>query len=212
VASNAREHRVPIAADHPLRQMEKLWSSAIEQSIDLFRDLRDAYYETAFLGLYMSPYSAYVGRDYSYERTRKDPNELRFLPEVQAHLLSIDRGGYAEAIIRMLIVLAAARGSVRRDRLERSERMLTHDEPFASMGAAKRAAIIHQQTVIVEFERGRAIEALTKLIVDPESRRKAVAAVEEIAGPPEEMEPHTIQAIQTFRRLFDLSPMVVAAE
>jgi pimeloyl-ACP methyl ester carboxylesterase len=212
VASNAREHRVPIAADHPLRQMEKLWSSAIEQSIDLFRDLRDAYYETAFLGLYMSPYSAYVGRDYSYERTRKDPNELRFLPEVQAHLLSIDQGGYAEAIIRMLIVLAAARGSVRRDRLERSERMLTHDEPFASMGAAKRAAIIHQQTVIIEFERERAIEALTKLIVDPESRRKAVAAVEEIAGPPEEMEPHTIQAIQTFRRLFDLSPMVVAAE
>ncbi len=212
LAQNAREHRTAVAADHPLRQIERLWSSAIEQSVDFFRDFRDACYETAFLGLYVSPYSAYVGRDYSFERTRKDPNELRFLPEVQAHLLSIDRGGYAEATIRMLILLAAARGSVRRDRLQRSSRMLTMDEPFASMGAAARAAAIHEQTIIVEFERERAIEALPKLLPDTESRRRALAAVEEVAGPLEEMEPHTIQTIQTFRRILDLSPTVVAAE
>ena len=113
-----------MAPDHPLKQMERLWSDAIEQSLDMMRDLRDAWYETAFLGLYLSPYSAYVGRFHNFERTRKDPNELRFLPDVQAHLLNIDRGGYAEATIRMLIVLAEARGSVRRDRLERSLRML----------------------------------------------------------------------------------------
>jgi hypothetical protein len=207
LAKTVAEDRAPVAPDHPLRQMERLWSDAIEQSLDMMRDMRDACYETVFLGFYLSPYSAYVGRFHNFERTRKDPNELRFLPDVQAHLLNIDRGGYPEATIRMLIVLAEARGSVRRDRLERSSRMLTHDEPFASMGAEKRAALIHEQTVIVEFERERAIDALPRLIPDAGDRRKSLAAVEHIAGPLEEMEPHTIQAIQTFRRLFDLPPI-----
>lgn len=204
LAKKVSEERAPLAPDHPLKQMERLWSDAIEQSFDLMRDLRDAWSETAFLGLYLSPYAAYVGRFHNFERTRKSPNELRFLPDVQARLLNIDRGGYAEATIRMLIVLAEARGSVRRDRLERSLRMLTHEEPFASMGTEKRAALIHEQTIILEFERERAIEALPRLIPDAAERRRSVAAVEHIAGPLEEMEPHTIHAIQTFRRLFGL--------
>ena len=210
LARKASEDRAPVEPDHPLKQMERLWSDAIEQSFDMMRDLRDAWYETAFLGIYLSPYSSYVGRFHNFERTRKDPNELRFLPDVQAHLLNIDRGGYAEATIRMLIVLAEARGSVRRDRLERSLRMLTHDEPFVSLGAEKRAALIHEQTVIVEFERERAIDALPRLIPGEEDRRRCIAAVEQIAGPIDEMEPHTIHAIQTFRRLFGL-PAIEAA-
>ena len=64
--------------------------------------------------------------------------KLRFLPEVQAILLGIDRGGFEEAVIRMLILLAEARGSVRRDRLERSSKVLTRDEPFASLGVERR--------------------------------------------------------------------------
>ena len=41
------------------------------------------------------------------------------------------------------------------------------------MGAEKRAALIHEQTVIVEFERERAIEALPRLIPDAADRRRA---------------------------------------
>ncbi len=213
LARQAKEDRAPVAADHPLRQMERLWSDAIEQSLDMMRDVRDAWYELAFLSAYLTPYAIHLGRFHNFTRTRKDPNELRFLPDVQAHLLNIERGGYAEALIRMLIILAEARGSVRRDRLERSSHMLSHEEPFVSMGAEKRAAIIQEQTVIVEFERERAIKALPLLIPDAEGRRRSVAAAEHIAGPLEEMEPHTIQALQTFRRLFGLPAIeaVIAA-
>lgn len=210
-AKSARENRAPVPATHPVRQMEQLWSDSIEQSMDLVRDLRDAWYEIAFLGIYASPYSSYIGRFHSFERTRKDPNELRFLPDVQARLLNIDRGGYPEAVIRMLIVLAESRGSVRRDRLERSSHMLTHDEPFVSMGAQRRAEIIHEQSVIVEFERDLAIASLPKLIQDPAEQRRSVAAVEHVAGPLDEMEPRTIKAIQSFRRVFGLPGIEAAA-
>ena len=95
----------------------------------------------------------WLGDSHAFERTRKDPKELRFLPEVQAILLGVDRGGFEEAVIRMLILLAESRGSVRRDRLERSAKVLTNDEPFASLGAERRAALIREQSIIVEFEK-----------------------------------------------------------
>ena len=76
---------------------------------------------------------------HNFQRTRKDPQELRFLPEVQALLLGVERGGFAEAIIRMLIVLAQSRSSVRRSRLERFAHVFNCDEPFASLGAERRA-------------------------------------------------------------------------
>ena len=98
------------------------------------RDLRDAMYEMTFLGIYSSPAMLRLGEKLAFERTRKDPKVLRYLPEVQAVLLSVDRGGFEEAVIRMLILMAESRATVRRDRLERSAKVLGHDEPFASLG------------------------------------------------------------------------------
>jgi pimeloyl-ACP methyl ester carboxylesterase/tellurite resistance protein len=199
--SNAR---TAVPASHPLRQLEQLWSEGIEQSLDLMRDMRDACYETMFYGIYSSPLMKLVGRSYNFQRTLKDPTELRFLPEVQAQLLNVARGGFVEAVIRMLIVLAQARGSVRRSRLERSAQVLTMHQPFASLGSERRAALIHEQTVIVEFEQDKAVQTLPLLLPTEHERREAIDVVEFIAGSLEEMEPHTVQALQRFRRTLGL--------
>ena len=115
-----------------------------------------------------------LGEPFAFERTRKDPKLLRFLPEVQAILLGVDRGGFEEAVIRMLILMAESRGTVRRDRLERSAKVLGHDEPFASLGAEKRAALIHEQSIIVEFEPELAVKTLPELLPDMADRKRAI--------------------------------------
>jgi hypothetical protein len=107
----------------------------------------------------------------------------------------------------MLIVLAEARGSVRRSRLVRSAHVLSHDEPFASLGVERRTELIHEQSVIVEFEKELAIDALARLLPEAAERVKAIRVVEFIAGALEEMEPHTIQALQRFRRVLGLPPL-----
>ena len=201
--------RKPAAPGNALRQAEELAVELVAQNIDFYRDVRDAWCELAFFGLYASPLMDWVGRTHNFQRTLKDPAELRFLPEVRAILRNVERGGFAEAVIRMLIVLAEARGSVRRSRLERSARVLSHDEPFASLGAERRAELIHEQSVIVEFEKDRATDALAQLLPEAAERLKAVGVVEFIAGALEEMEPHTIQALQRFRRVLGLPPLEV---
>jgi len=168
------------------------------------RDARDALFEMTFLSIYGSPFMRWLGASHAFERTRKDPKELRFLPEVQAILLGVARGGFEEAVIRMLILLAESRGSVRRDRLERSTKVLTRDEPFASLGAERRAALIREQSLIAEFEKDLAIDTLPALLSESEQRHEAIEVVEFIAGSLEEMEPHTLKTLQRFHAVLGL--------
>ncbi len=151
-AARALAERRPADKNNPFLFAEKLWASSVVNTLDLIRDWRDAMYEATFFGIYGSPLMLRLGEPFAFERTRKDPKLLRFLPEVQQILLGVDRGGFEEAVIRMLILMAESRGTVRRDRLERSAKVLGHDEPFASLGPEKRAALIHEQSVIAEFE------------------------------------------------------------
>ena len=200
----------PLNSENPFLEMERLWANSVIQGFDFLRDMRDTLYEMTFLSIYGSPFMRWIGASHAFTRTMKDPKELRFLPEVQAILLGIERGGFAEAVIRMLILLAESRGSVRRDRLERSSRVLTRDEPFASLGAERRAALIREQSIIAEFEPDRAIETLPTLLPGFEERRKAIEVVEYIAGSMEEMEPRTLKILQRFHAALGL-PLITSS-
>ena len=210
-AMKALEERKPADANNPFLFMEKLWATSVINTLDAIRDWRDAVYEATFLSIYGSPAMLRMGEPFAFERTRKDPKALRFLPEVQATLLGVDRGGFEEAVIRMLILMAESRGAVRRDRLERSAKVLGHDEPFASLGAEKRAALIHEQSVIAEFEPDLAIKTLPDLLPDMQDRRRAMGVIEFIAGAIEQMEPATLQLVQRFHAVLGLPGLALPA-
>ena len=210
-AAKALAGRQPADKNNPFLFLEKLWAKSVENTFDLIRDWRDAAYEATFLGIYGSPLMQRLGEPFAFERTRKDPKLLRFLPEVQAILLGVDRGGFEEVVIRMLILMAESRGTVRRDRLERSAKVLGHDEPFASLGAEKRAALIHEQSIIAEFEPDLAIKTLPNLLPDMEERRRAIGVIEFIAGAIEQMEPATIQLVQRFHSVLGLPGLALPA-
>ncbi len=211
MANRLAAERKPLAGSNPFLDVERLWASGVVQALDFSRDVRDAIQELAFLSVYGSTFMHWLGTPQAFQRTRKDPKELRLLPEVQAILIGIDRGGFEEAVIRMLILLAESRGSVRRDRLERSAKVLTKEEPFASLGAERRAALIREQSIIAEFEKERAILTLPILLATPEARRKAIEVVEYIAGALEEMESHTLKTLQQFHTVLELQPLVLTS-
>ncbi len=204
--------RRPVAMDNPFRQAEHLVAGMVEQWFDLARDIRDAWYELAFFAIYGSPMMRWIGQTHAFERKHKSKDELRHLPEVQAALNNLTRGGLPEAVIRMLVVLAQARGSVRRSRLERSAYTLANAEPFASMGPEHRARLIREQTIIALFEHDAAIAALPDLLLDMDQRAIAVGTVDYIVGAVEEMEPHTLEAMQTFRRVLQLPPLRIVRD
>jgi hypothetical protein len=134
--------------------------------------------------------------------------EPAHLPEARA---KVAEGGYAEAVIRMMILLADARGGVRRSRLARSNALLTTEPPFAGMPPSARQAMIREQTMIVTLLREEALAALPALLPTAADRRKALAAVEHVAGPDEELGEKAREMIVRMREVLGLGPKAAVA-
>jgi len=188
-AEEVRQKREPLAEGNIFKTAEKLSMDMLMQSVDMFRDMRDMMVEQAFFGIWSSPWAKLVGESHDFERTRKDPKMLRYLPEVEQVMARIDQGGYPEAVVRMLMILVEKHGSVRRDRLEIADRILSETEPFRSMGAMKVARMLHEQSLIAEFEPEAGLAALPHLLKDADERSRALSTLSQIVGPVEALDP-----------------------
>ena len=198
MAEQVRGSRAGISPGNPFLQLERLQADAVEQAWNLYRDARDAALELAFHGLYAQPWLKALGRR---PHTQAGLHDFRQFPEVRRAVEQASEGGYAEAVIRMLILMAHARGSVRRSRLERSNKILQSNAPFSKMSAVERSRIIHEQTLIVEFAPEEATTTLARLIPEDQDRQRAIDLIFEVAGPLEEMSAPTIAMFEQLQFL-----------
>jgi pimeloyl-ACP methyl ester carboxylesterase len=186
-AEQVRAQRAPAAADNPFIAAEQAFAERIGDAMDSWRDWRDAWTEAAFHAVYGSMAAIGVADATPEVEAAQSAEALADTPEMRAALARIAEGGYAEAVIRMMILLARARGGVRRTRLARSQALLTGESPFSELTAAARQALIREQTLIVELAPDEALAVLPKLLPTTALRRKALATVEGVAGPEEEL-------------------------
>ena len=189
-AERVREARRPADGDNPFLLAEQAWADLVETGFDRMRDARELATETAFFMTWAGPLAAWYGAP--RERARPVAEDLRTLPEVENALERIERGGYAEALVRMLVLIAATRaGGVRRSRLERAFSILTTREPFASMDSSARARLIHEQSLIARFAPDQAFASLPRLLHRKSERTRALKSVRWVVGDRLEMEEAT---------------------
>ncbi len=211
LAGLARENRRQAAPDNPFLAFEKAFADSVEYGLNAMRDVRDAWVEIAFHGVYGTlNASGVTGEDYTAEAEAARASVSTDAPQRAEAEAKLAQGGYAEAVIRMMILLADARGAVRRSRLARSNQLLTTEAPFAQMSAADRMGVIRDQTMIATLFPEEAIRTLTVLLPDAASRRKALKAVETVAGPDEELGDNARARLQRLREVLAVRPQRAA--
>ncbi len=189
MAEKVRQERRAVVKDNPFFIMENLFADMVEQNMNFYRDTRDALQEILFHSIYATPMMRALGKASGSAQAAHGRTDVRALPEARAALANLEKGGYAEAVVRMLVMVNAARGSVRRVRLESAARVLGETQPFSQMGEQGRTALMNQQSLIVDLEPQRALSALPVMLPDASERQAALDTVMAICGPLEAMSP-----------------------
>jgi hypothetical protein len=204
MAQAVRANRHAADPANPFLRWERAAAGLVTSWFDAARDLRDTWMEACFYAVYSSPLMRAIGAAEAPRISEVAGTDLRAIPEVRQALAQMTRGNYAVAVIRMLILMAHSRKAVRRDRLERANELLTTREPFAALGEVARTRIIHQQTLIAEFEPEKALATLPAMLRDPQERERAMRDLEYVVGTPAEMSGDTRAMYDRIRQLLQV--------
>jgi pimeloyl-ACP methyl ester carboxylesterase len=179
-AEAVKAQRASLAADHPLRQLEKRGSQVLSASLDYYREVRDAASEASFFQVYGNLFSLYVADKHEAEtRAQTGMSDRRELPYVKEALASITEGGYPAALTRCAYLLQRKGEPLPIARLElKHELMADYRELIPQVAPDERRRIRGEQEIIVNYEPERAIETLPDLVADPADRARLIDVAE----------------------------------
>ncbi|HSC93779.1 MAG TPA: DUF3141 domain-containing protein [Burkholderiales bacterium] len=173
-AAAVKAQRASLAADHPLRKLEKRGAELLSASLDYYREVRDAASEAAFFQVYGNLFSLYVADKHEAEmRTGAVVADRRELPYVKEALAAIAEGGYPAALARCAYLLQRKGEPLPLARLElKQDLMADYGELMPQVAPDERRRIRGEQEIIVNYEPERAIETLPDLVADPADRAR----------------------------------------
>jgi pimeloyl-ACP methyl ester carboxylesterase len=172
MAAAARMYRHPRSAGNPGRRAEHLFAEHMSAALDLYRDLRDAAGEAAFFETYGNMLSLSMADQRAVIR-RQTPFDARALPAVRQVLDEIDQGGLPEAIIRTGILIVKAGGGTRRlAQMEHTRELLAPTGVLRHIDEDQFRRLLHEETLVVEFEPRLAKSSLPRLVHSAADRQK----------------------------------------
>jgi hypothetical protein len=146
--------------------------------------LRDAACEAAFFQVYGNMMSLQMAdqRAAIRRQTRFDP---RGLPAVRQVLDDLDRGGLPEAVVRSGLLVAKAGGGKRRlAQIEGVRALLEPSGVLEGLTEADLRRVLHDETIVVEFEPAQAKRTLPRLVASQADRRKLNRLFDALADDP----------------------------
>ncbi len=178
-AEHARANRVQIDDDHPLRKLEKTLAAQITDTLNLYRDKRDAQ-AVVSSRLMLGPKG--LGAVFKPEQSDADVAHARARQELararEQALRQIADGGFAEAVCRIVLAGMVSIGTFERRSL-RLGRLLAQVPAKAGggrqAGASDWITLLKSQARITAVAPVEALNALEHLLPDTDSREHALA-------------------------------------
>ncbi len=185
-AEKVREARRPVEDDQSLRQLEDAASDVVEALLDYYRDVRDALGEAMFFSLYTTPYAQnLVEKNKTPDKTSQPVGNPLELPFVKEALASADKGGYAEAVARVVALLELEGEQLTLHYLElKHELAREYRELLPDVMADEQRRIRGEQEIICRYAPALALQTLPKLLSDRKDRERFLELARRIEADP----------------------------
>jgi len=174
-AQKVRNNRIQISPDNPLLTYQESVSNIIINSLNNYRDLRDASYEMLFYSVYGGLSTTDIAKTQHFSAISNDLDQ-DFIKKLHSEL---PRGNCLQGIIRILLLLGQEVDSINRERIEqlaRESRNLLEDFGFDSINVH---SIVATQSLLVFSYPEESIETLAQLIPSNQANR-VLDAISEI--------------------------------
>jgi hypothetical protein len=179
-AESVREHREPVPANNIFWQAQQWTSNWIETSLNIYRDVRDQWFETLFHSVYGSPaIQAVAGLKASEASPRRRPGVDSVYRAFVSHRIeeltwAIGEGGPREAAIRAALYIRLPEGVAD----ERGFRLLQkmREDAGAGLTLAEFKKLVRDQFFCLLLDQRRAVAAIPAMMAkEPELATKMVA-------------------------------------
>ena len=172
-----RENRVVTGESNPCRTLETHLSEQITASLDFYRDIRDAGHEFLFKSLYGNPwlkFMAYIREDLASggeNRAASTPPDLE----------EYSRGGFAEAVVRIMMAMAEGDRVFDEKELSVIEALIRVNGRLKRIGTRRMKNLIKEQMHLLDADRDMALSSLADLLRNRDDRIEALEIAKNIA-------------------------------
>jgi tellurite resistance protein len=167
-------------------------SDAGEDTLDFYRETRDRAMEAAFYGIYSNPFLGGMLRTWGLLEEHGDDDDVsgslgekqraREIETDRQHWIdAIDKGGYAEGIVRIIVAVASVDRSIQGKEFDAAATILKKQKETKQIGADELRHLVTEQSRIFQTEPLLAIKTLGVLIPQKNQRKTAMNIALKIA-------------------------------
>lgn len=178
-------NRRPVDAANPFAAWERQFSEAVAVMLDCWRDIRDTTQETLFRALYDNLWMKTLFPETPREAGREPAREMsKEEAAIRRELWQqvMERGGFAEAVVRIILAVAGANKATDRRQYAVATRIIQVNERLKDLTPDALKWLVKQQAAVLEKDPALALKTLTRLLPGTDDRIEALEIAESIAS------------------------------
>lgn len=188
MAKIVSKNRRPAAEDNVFSKMEAVYSDMMINTLEFYQKSQDSLLESMFYTLYGNKWSKALF--YSDEKSSKpdafytEQKKSPMFQELENQLWrnAMKKGGFEEAIIRILLAVTSADRIVGMAEYDAARLIMKTDKRLEKINPDQMKHMVKDQSAILEKDRDMALETLSGLIPEEKDRSAAINIARNIAG------------------------------
>ncbi len=180
-----KHYRRPVNEDNPLLHLEKTIAMTIASSLDQFRHYRDKYQEHFFKLTYDNPWMRELFPEVFKEHDNQEKMQFHSKQsEIEKKLWqeTMTRGGFAAAVIRIILMVAMADKSIDMRQYISAQQLILSHEQLKRVLPVDFKRHVKEQAAIVNYDPEAAFSTLPKLLRKKQDRLEAYQIATQIAS------------------------------